>query len=587
MRIFWKILAFASRHRVALGLSYASMLLNVVAALVAPRLIGDAVDAVLTGKGLNYLVVSGSIIVVASTLRGIFAFGERYGGEYVGQQVAYDLRNAYYDKLQRMSFAFHDQQQTGQLMSRATVDVEAVRMFVGQSLVRLPYLVLTVGTVVGLLMAMNWRLALVSMVTVPILFYRAANMHSRLRLAWQSVQQRMGEMTTVLQEALSGIRVVKAFGAEDVEGRKFDAKARMVADETFETSLLQASNSALMNMVFGAAIGLTLWVGGWQVMKGALTPGQLTQFILYLTMLLMPVRMAGFLISNISRAISSGERIFQIIEAESPVRDAPDARDLTSVQGRVKFDRVSFAYNSSAPALSDISFEVLPKQVVALLGPTGSGKTTVAHLLPRFYDVTSGAVFIDGVDIRGVTLASLRQNIGIVQQDIFLFSATIRDNVAYGSPGAKDDQVREAARQAQLHDFIIGLPQGYNTWVGERGITLSGGQKQRVAIARTLLLNPRILILDDSTSSVDTETEHLIQKALAQVIQGRTTFIIAQRLSSVLRADLILVLKDGGIAERGTHQELLRQGGLYREIYELQLKPQEEVHETVRAWGVG
>ncbi|MBI4298035.1 MAG: ABC transporter ATP-binding protein [Chloroflexi bacterium] len=578
MRIFRKLLVFASHHKVALSLAFVSMLFNVGAGLVAPRLVGNAVDAVLAGRGLSYLILVGAAIVVASTLRGLFAFGERYGGEYVSQKIAYDLRNAYYDKLQHLSFAFHDQQQTGQLMSRATVDVEAVRMFISQSLLRLPYLAILVSAILALLFSINWQLALVTLFTVPILISRSIHMHSRLRLSWQNVQQRMGEMTTLLQEALSGIRVVKAFGTEDIEEGKFDAKANRVADETFGTSLLQASNSALMNMVFGAAIGFTLWFGGWQVIRGSITPGELTQFILYINMLIMPVRMAGFLISNISRAISSGERIFQIIEADSPVRDAPGARPLTSIEGRVKFEDVSFAYNSSTPTLSDISFEVAPKQVVALLGPTGSGKTTIAHLLPRFYDVTSGAVFIDGVDTRSITLASLRQHIGIVQQDIFLFSATVRDNIAYGSPEATESQVQEAAKQAQLHDFIIGLPQGYNTWVGERGITLSGGQRQRVAIARTLLLNPPILILDDSTSSVDTETEHLIQQALAQVIHGRTTFIIAQRLSSVLRANLILVLKEGRIMERGTHQELLQQGGLYKEIYELQLRPQEEAY---------
>jgi ATP-binding cassette subfamily B protein len=325
-----------------------------------------------------------------------------------------------------------------------------------------------------------------------------------------------------------------------------------------------------------AAIAATLWFGGREVVHGNLNLGELTLFLLYLTMLNMPVRMLGWIIMITSRAQSAGQRVFEILDAESAVKEKPGALELRDPEGNVRFENVSFAYESISPVLAGVSFEAKPGQVVALMGPTGSGKTTVVNLMPRFYDITSGRITIDGVDIRGVTLASLRRAIGTVQQDVFLFSATIRDNIAYGAVGAGQDEIEAAARAAHIHDHIAGLPDGYDTWVGERGITLSGGQKQRIAIARTLLMDPRILILDDSTSSVDTETEYLIQQTLNDLMSTRTTFVIAQRLRTVKMADQILVLQDGRIVERGTHQQLLRKGGLYRQIYDLELRDQEE-----------
>jgi ATP-binding cassette subfamily B protein len=383
-------------------------------------------------------------------------------------------------------------------------------------------------------------------------------------------------MATVLQEALSGARVVKAFAREDYEAQKFQKEAEDLFAKSYESNRVQAVNAPAMSGLWLMATAATLWVGGLEVANGNLEIGQLTSFLLYLTILQMPIRVLGWIIMVTARANVAGKRIYEIIDAESAVKDKEGALELAEVEGRVEFAGVSFGYDSVSAVLEGVDFVAEPGQIVALMGPTGSGKTTVVNLMPRFYDVTAGAITIDGHDIRDVTIASLRQAIGTVQQDVFLFSATIRENIEYGAVGATDEQIEEAAKAAHIHDFIVSLPEGYDTWVGERGITLSGGQKQRVAIARTLLMDPPILILDDSTSSVDTQTEYQIQQSMALVMQGRTTFVIAQRLRTVKMADQILVLQDGEIVERGKHDELLEQDGVYRQIYDLELRDQEE-----------
>jgi ABC-type multidrug transport system fused ATPase/permease subunit len=390
------------------------------------------------------------------------------------------------------------------------------------------------------------------------------------------VQDQLGRVTTVLQENLTGVRVVKAFSREPYENDKFEKEA----NELFYWNRRQNRIQALSNPFYQAMAMLSqvfvLGVGAYMITQGDLTYGELTSFLLYMALLMMPMRMLGFIVQMFARAGASGERIFEILDAESAVKEKPDAIPLENIQGHVRFQNVSFSYDSISAVLRDVTFDAPAGKVVALLGPTGSGKTTIVNLLPRFYDVTGGRITIDGIDIRDVTLTSLRANIGIIQQDVFLFSATIRDNIAYGAVDSSYEQIIEAAKIARIHDFIMSLPDGYDTWVGERGITMSGGQKQRVSIARTLLLDPKILILDDSTSSVDTQTEYLIQQALSAVMEGRTTLVIAQRLRTVKNADEILVMKDGTIAERGTHDELIARDGLYREIYDLELRDQEE-----------
>jgi ABC-type multidrug transport system fused ATPase/permease subunit len=524
----------------------------------------------------SLLVVAALGVIGFAVFRGVFAYGQTYLAEWISQRVAYDLRNGIYDRLQRLSYAYHDQQQTGQLMSRATQDVEAVRMFINMGVVRGAYIVILLVASLGLMLFTNWKLALVVWAFIPFIVWRSTVMAFKLRPLWTAIQEGLARIATVLQEALTGARVVKAFGREEYEGEKFRREAEAVYVDSYTSSRIQATNAPLMSGLWLAATAATLWFGGRQVVSGNLEPGGLTAFLLYLYILQMPVRMFGWVIMIGARANAAGQRIFEILDAESAVREKTGAGPLSAVQGHVMFQDVSFGYDAISPVLSHIDIDAKPGQIFALMGPTGSGKTTVVNLMPRFYDVTGGRITIDDIDIRDTTLASLRQAIGTVQQDVFLFSATIRDNIAYGAVEATDEQVQEAAKAAYIHDFIMGLPDGYDTWVGERGITLSGGQKQRIAIARTLLMDPRILILDDSTSSVDTETEYQIQQSLQRVMEGRTTFVIAQRLRTVKMADQILVLQDGEVVERGRHDELLRRDGIYRQIYDLELRDQEE-----------
>ena len=407
-------------------------------------------------------------------------------------------------------------------------------------------------------------------------------MTSKLRPIWMQVQNLQGELGVVLQENLSGMRVVKAFGREHFEETKFNAKAQDLFENSYATNKIQATYSPMLNGVWSLAMVATAWYGANQILHGSLKPGELAQFMLYLTMLQLPVRSLGWVNMMWARAATSGQRIYDILDAESAVQERPEAVELAGVQGHVTFEDVSFGYDSIAPVLRHVDIDAKSGEIVALLGQTGSGKTTVVNLMPRFYDVTGGAIKIDGVDIRDATLSSLRRVFGIVQQDVFLFSATIGDNIAYGASGASFEDVVRVAKLARIHDFIETLPDGYDTWVGERGITLSGGQKQRISIARTLLLDPKILVFDDSTSSVDTETEYLIQQALAELMKGRTTFVIAQRLRTVKSADQILVLQGGKIVEHGRHEALIREDGLYRQIYDLELRDQEEAYERER-----
>ena len=576
MNVLLRELGFLKKYWRRVTLAYLCVLGAAGFSMATPWLIKSAIDEGLALGDASFLVISGLVIVGASLLRGFFAYGQTYLGEYISQAVAYDLRNAIYDHLQRLSYAYHDRQQTGQLMSRATADVESVRMFMLAGVIRFLFILLLFFTSSYLLLTLNLSLALIVFTLLPIVAYRAISTSARLRPNWQKIQEALGQLGTILQENLSGARVVRAFTREEFESKKYAAKAEEVRELNYNANLIQSFNSSLMSFVQVIITAVIIWYGGKEVIEGRLTLGGLVAFNSYLVLLAQPVRQLGFVSNIFARAVSSGERVFEILDAESAVQEKPNAVELSHPRGLVQFNDVSFGYDAISPVLRNVTFEARPGQIVALLGATGSGKSTVINLLPRFYDVTGGAITIDGDDIRDVTLASLRRNVGIVHQDLFLFTATIRDNLSYGAVGATQEQIEEAAKVARLHDFIMSLPDGYDTWVGERGITLSGGQKQRAAIARTLLMDPRILILDDSTSSVDMETEFLIQQALAHLMVGRTTFVVAQRLRTVLNADLILVLKDGRIVERGTHADLVEQNGLYREIYDLQLRDQEQ-----------
>lgn len=533
-------------------------------------MLGRGIDVILTSGDRNFLVIAAVIIVVASILRGLTGYGNTYLTQLVSQKSSYDIKNALFERLQQLSFAFYDRAQTGQLMSRATVDVEAVRMFFGMGLLGITQTVILFTATTIILITLDWKLALLSLAFMPAIAWRTIVVGRKLAPIWLKVQQVIASLGTTLQESLSGVRVVKAFAGEAGESRKFSTDTRVLYNTEVEASRQVAINMPVMTFLLSLPTALILWYGGRQVGTGELTVGSLTQFILYLGMLSMPVRRLGFLVNNLSRVISAGGRILEILDTEPQIKEKTDAVQLGNVKGRLTFDNVSFSYDSVSPTLRNITFSVEPGQLVALLGGSGSGKSTIANLIPRFYDVSAGRITVDGIDIRDASIASLRKNVGIVQQDIFLFSATIRDNIAYGAVDAAMEDIIAAAKAAHLHDFIAGLPEGYNTWVGERGITLSGGERQRLAIARTLLVDPAVLILDDSTSSVDVETERHIREALDKLIKGRTTFIITHRLPIIRNADLILVLKDGEIAEMGKHSELMARNGLYHKIYQAQ-----------------
>ena len=565
-----------------MGATYLCTAGATVAYLFLPHLIGDAVERIadifVDGGVSGGAIMSLTLVIVGLyALRGVLTYGQNYLGESLSQYVSYDIRNAFYDHVQHLGFGFHDRHHTGNLISRAITDVENIRMFINMGMVRTPYFLVLFIAVAVILLRLDLMLGLMSVGFIPLVIVQSAIVRLKMRRIWLSIQEKMADLSTVLQENLTGVRVVKAFAASDHELSKFDARSTGVADDMIRAERLRASNTAFMLFCFQLSLGVILLFGGWRVINGHMGYGELVQFILYMQILAMPIRMAGWMVNSYARAASAGQRLFEILDTESPVREAPGAREMPRVRGAVSVNDLTFSYDGSHPVLRNVSFQAEPGQVVALLGPPGSGKSTIVSLIPRFYDVPPGSITIDGVDIRDMTLASLRRNIGLVQQDVFLFSASIRENIAYGRADATMEEIVRAAKVAQLHDYIEGLEQGYDTIIGERGSTLSGGQRQRLSIARAVLLDPPILVLDDSTSSVDANTERLIRQAMESVIRGRTTFVIAHRLGTVHRADQILVLRDGEIAERGRHRDLLAHGGLYREIYDLQLRPQEEV----------
>ena len=557
-------------------LAFVCLTASTVFSLIIPKMLGNGIDTVLNAGRASALIIAAGVILGSSALRGITGYGNRYFTQVISQRVAYDIRNKLYDHLQSLSFAYFDKAQTGQLMSRATVDIEATRIFISMGLLQiLQTTFLTVG-ISWLLISLDWRLALMTLAFVPLMAYRAVTTSNRLRPVWLKVQQLIASLGTTLQESLTGIRIVKSFAQEKAEDKKFADDAKKLYDTQIDAARIVAFNTPLMVFLIGAPTALVLWYGGRQVIAGNLTVGGIVQFIMYLGMLAMPIRALGMVTNMYSRSMSAGERIFEILDTKSQVKDKPDAVVLDKLKGRVAFEDVSFSYAENAPALHSINFSVEPGQLVALVGASGSGKSTIINLILRFYDVSGGRITMDGIDIRDIALSSLRKNIGTAQQDVFLFSTTIRNNIAYGMPDATIEQVTAAAKAAQIHDFIMSLPDGYETWVGERGHTLSGGEKQRVTIARAILKNPSVLILDEITSSVDAETERLIRKAVDELIKGRTTFIISHRLPIITNADLILVIKDGQIVERGKHQELMAGDTLYRRTYLSQLAPVQE-----------
>ncbi len=592
-------------------LAYGALLVATLAQLAVPQLVQNMIDAVTNGAiaiqilpgiqnlpafaqqaALNVmgihktidqlkldqanaesLLINAALLIVGfAIMRGLFSFVQAFMAETTSQGIAFDLRNEIFAKIQRLSFSYHDQNQTGQLMIRATDDVEKVRLFIAQGLVMAAQAFILLTCTLVILFATNWRLTLVVLPTLPVALVLFIVFGAVAQPLFAEVQRRISTLNTILQENFAGIKVVKAFTREPYEQKRFDKSADSVMAQQLKVSRTFAFLFPVIFLIAQLGQAALLYFGGRQILEGTLDLGEYQKFSLYLIYVFFPMGMLGFIINLMSQASASAQRIFEILDARSDVSDKPGAIVLPPINGHVEFKDVTFRYfGSGEPVLNHVSFEAQPGQTIALLGATGSGKTTIINLIPRFYDVSEGAILIDGHDIRDVTLDSLRSQIGIVLQETNLFSGAIRDNIAFGRSDATLDEVIAAAKAASAHDFIMSFPQGYDTPVGERGSTLSGGQKQRVAIARALLLDPRLLILDDSTSSVDLVTEYKIQKALDNLMKGRTSFVIAQRISTVLNADQILVLDKGQIVARGKHEELMEQSPLYAEIYNSQL----------------
>ncbi len=637
MRILLRLLRYAYRYRFFTLAAYACLLLATGLGLVQPIIIKQVIDRGIGQRDAPFLLLAAGLLIVVNVGSSLLNFGTSFLNELVSQRVAYDLRNALYDHLQRLSFAYHDRAKTGELMSRVTSDVDNSRVFTGQGVLQVINAVMIYVSVIIIMFRLNWQLALLSLLTMPCLAFTAVQYGTKVRPMYSRMQRQWARLTATLQENITGVRVVKAFAREPFEIEKFERDNQAYLERNIAAARLQALVYPMMLFITSVGTIFILWYGGREVVLGRMTIGTLLAFNSYLARLAQPTRMLGSIIGWVSRAVASGERLFEILDARSPVAEKPGAIVMPPIKGRVVFDHVWFSYAPPSPAaalegstpradgpasgsngraagrqggtprgerdqsaekqreaerrslfdpsrplsgepvLRDISLVAEPDQVVALIGHTGAGKTSLVNLIPRFYDVTKGAVLIDGIDVRDVQLESLRRQIGIVMQDPLLFSASIAENIAYGRPDAPMEAIVRAAKAAQAYEFISQLPEGFETHVGERGVTLSGGQRQRLSIARALLIDPRILILDDATASVDMRTEFLIQQALQELMKGRTTFVIAQRLTTIKQADQILVLDHGQIVQRGTHDELLKQEGPYRQIYDLQLRDQEEV----------
>ncbi|MGR3661282.1 MAG: ABC transporter ATP-binding protein [Paracoccaceae bacterium] len=551
--------------------------------LMIPLLLGRAIDQsqLLVTSNVDEtaaraaLLTTALLVLAVSVLRGVFTTLQNYFSESVGHKTAYLLRLAFYEKIQALSYGFHDRSHSGDLITLGMLDIEGVRMFFSTGLVRIVLLSILIGLGGYMLLSTDLVLGAMALSFVPFVAWRSSVTRLKLRGTWLELQERLSVLSRVMEENLGGIRVVRAFAAQPFELQKFAVASSNALDLTHERVDIRVRNTSVMTLSFFAAMGLVLWVGGNKVISGQITVGTLASFLAFMTILQMPVRQLGMLVNSFARTSTCGTRIFTMLDLEPAILDAPDARDLKITEGILRFEGVDFHYQGmdSRPALIKISFEAKRGETIGLIGPPGSGKTTIAHLIPRFYDVTGGRITIDGQDIRDVTVRSLRRAVAVVQQDVFLFTTSLENNIAYGDPWAKVSQIERASGTAQLHRYISELPSGYQTVVGERGASLSGGQRQRMSIARTLMLNPAVLVFDDSTAAVDANTERSIRDAIEENASERVTIIVAHRLSSLMHADRILFIEKGEVVESGTHDELLALGGRYRALYDLQVRP--------------
>jgi ATP-binding cassette subfamily B multidrug efflux pump len=584
MKHLWRLRPFIYAYRLPVILALLTILSITAAQLVIPAIIQQVIDVGLARGEIGFLINAALLIIGIGVIHAALTYFQSYLSEWIAAHIGYDLRNQLYDHIQHLPFTYHDHAQTGQLISRCIEDVRSIERFTGYGVVDLIRLSLLLVGIVVLLFIQNPNLAAITLIPMIPLVLMTSNFGTRIGKLFLAVDNALGELSSRLQENVTGVQVVRAFAREPHEIHRFDDANRNLYEARVTVLTEWSKIMPTSNLLVTLGTILILWFGGRMVLGGEITIGEVVAFNGYLLLLAAPAQQLTWLVNMAGEAIAGVQRTFEILDKVPDIQSPADAIVLPSLSGRVEFQGICFRYKGeNSHALEDINLIVEPNQLIALIGPTGSGKTSLVNLIPRFYDASEGALLVDGHDVKQVDLFSLRRQIGIVLQTSLLFSASIRENIAYGRPDASEEEIIAAAKAAQAYDFILEFPDGFDTIVGERGVTLSGGQRQRVAIARALLMDPRILILDDSTSSVDTQTERLIQKALDKLMEGRTTFVIAHRLTTVRRADLILVMNEGGIVEQGTHKELLQLNGLYREIYDLQLRDQEQFQEEMEA----
>ena len=569
-RIYLRLLKYLRPYVPKTIMALICMVLATSASLYVPWIVRDVIDGVLVNKDIVLLNTITAGILVVFALRGFFLYAQTYLMSYVSQKIVIDLREALFRQFQCLSISYFDRSRTGTVLSYMTNDVGALQGALAQNVIELSTESITLVGSLAAMFYLHWQLALLTLVTVPLIAQAIKIFGVKLRKASGTMQQRAAEITSVLQETIVSIRLIRLFVREDYEIAKFNRENENNFNAQMKASQLSATLTPVIE--FLAAIGVTviIWYGGREVIVGNLTSGSLIAFLVYSVNISNPVKRLGQVYGSIQRAVAAAERVFNILDTSPEIQDAPDAKDLPPVSGHVTFDHVSFEYRPGEPALTDMSIDIQPGRILAIVGPSGAGKSTVANLLPRFYDPQSGLILIDGVDIKTVTTRSLREQIAMVPQDTILFNGSVYENILYGRLDATREEVTAAATAANAHEFISQLPGNYDTQIGERGCQLSGGQRQRIAIARAILKNPRILILDEATSALDAESERLVQDALDKLMVGRTTFVIAHRLSTIQRADIIIVLENGRMVECGGHADLLEAGGLYYKLYNLQ-----------------
>jgi ATP-binding cassette subfamily B multidrug efflux pump len=589
VRTLTRITAMALRYRWRMLFAVIATVLAAIAQIVIPKLIGTGVDqarGLLASAAESEAAVQAGLthtaylLLGAAALRGLFTMSQNYLGEAVGHLIAHDLRLSYYARLQRLSFSYHDRVHTGELMTRGILDIEGARMWVSTGVLRAVLLSILLFGGAWMLFTVDWVLALLALSFVPLVGIGATIGRLKLRTLWHELQEELGVLTRIMEENLGGIRVVRAFAAQSFEMLRFDVISARALDFVHRRIVVFVTSSTTMTFAFFLAMALVLWVGGNRVIEGHITVGQLTVVLAFMTFIQQPVRQIAWLVNSIARTSTCGGRLFDILDLESDIRDRPGAQPLESNVEVLRFENVSFTYHTGSdgpPALEDVSFEVAKGEIVGIVGPPGSGKSTIAHLIPRYYDVSAGRITMDGIDIRDITLDSLRYHVSVVQQDTFLFTSAVDTNVAYGDPWADRSAIRQATEAAQLHNYIAQLPEEYGTLVGERGVSLSGGQRQRLAIARSVLPHSSIIVFDDSTAAIDAGTERNIRQELAALTNDRATIIIAHRLSSLMHADRILFLERGRVIESGSHDELIALGERYAALHELQTRsPQDQ-----------